>query len=478
MPKGRSGEGSFPRRTRLWSALLFAAASAVLPGLAHLRAGRRVAAVLLFGGSVAIAAAAGAMVVWRRDELVRLAVKPNWLLAVTAAGILLAIAWAMIVLRSYLVLRPAELGPVGRFVGRVGVSGLCLAVCAPFVVAARYAYVQHDLVTSLFSGSPHTGPGVPRDAWKGMDRVNILLLGSDAAKRRYGVRTDSINLASIDTHTGRTVLISLPRNLEDVPFPPGPLRQRFPNGFDGLLFGVYQYAVEHPDVAPRGHDRGAQLLKQTVSQILGLPVHYYAIVDLGGFQKVVDAMGGVYLCVKRPIPYGYRGKFVESGCRKLSGSEALWYGRSRTLSSDYDRMRRQRCLIGAMARQADPVTVIRHYQGLADAVKKIVRTDVPQALLPDLLDLGMKVKKAEITSLQLVPPLISTGYPDYPHIRKLAHKAIARSEKAGTVPAQAKPGGPPKPSGGGPVPATTAAPASEAKPTAGADPVSVDAACH
>lgn len=454
------------RRTRLWAALLIAAVSAALPGLAHLWAGRRWAALLLFGGSVATAGSVAAVVVWRRDDLIRLAVQPRWLIAVAGAAVLLALAWAMIVLRSYLLLRPAELTPARRVAGRLGVFVLCLAVCAPFLVVARYAYVQHDLVTNVFaggSGNTRQTPGSDGNPWEGMDRLNILLLGSDAHRERYGVRTDSIHLASIDPETGRTVLISLPRNLEDVPFPPGPLRQRFPNGFDGLLFGIYQYAVENPDVAPQVPDRGAELLKQTVGGILGMPVHYYAMVDLNGFQKMVDAMGGVHLCVERPIPYGYRGKVVQAGCRTLTGSEALWYGRSRTMSSDYDRMERQRCLIGAMARQADPITVLRHYQGIASAVKQIFRTDVPQYLLPDLLDLGMEVKGAQITSLQFVPPLISPAYPDYPRIRRLAHRAIERSEQAGR-PTPAEPSARPRLSGEGPVPPPGQPPVAQPQP--------------
>lgn len=465
MTKRRAGGRRRARGTRLWSALLLAAASAVLPGLAHLWAGRRGAALLLFGGYVSLGGAVCAAVLWRREELIRLAVQPRWLIAVLATAVLLAVAWAMIVLRSYLLQRPEDLGPVERLVGRVGVTALCLVVCAPFLLGARYAYVQHDLVTDLFSqdGSPD---GPDRSAWRGMDRVNVLLLGSDAAEERYGVRTDSIHLASIDTRTGQTVLISLPRNLEDVPFPAGPLRQRFPNGFDGLLFGVYQYAVEHPQVAPRAPNPGAELAKRTVSEILDLPVHYYALVDLGGFREIVNAMGGVHLCIPEPIPYGHRGKVVEAGCRTLDGGEALWYGRSRTFSSDYARMGRQRCLIGAMVQQAKPVTVLRNYQGLAQAVKTIFETDVPQSMLPEMVDLALRAKDAEITSLQLVPPLISPAYADYPRIQRLAHQAVRDAEQADAQPAEATTSAPPDPGGSGPVPAPHAPP----QPGPGAQP--------
>ncbi|MQA87314.1 MAG: LytR family transcriptional regulator [Streptosporangiales bacterium] len=419
------------RRPRLGSALLLAAASAVLPGLAHLRAGRYLAGTFLLGAFLAVIAGLAAVVVLRRDDLIALAVQPGSLMAVVIAAMTVGALWALIVLRSYLVLRPLDLGPVRRAAGSAGVTVLCLAVCAPFVVAAHYAYVQRDLVNSLFSGGGG-GSAEQRNAWERLDRLNILLLGSDAGKDRTGVRTDSIHIASIDTSTGRTVLYSLPRNLENAPMPPGPLRRQFPSpqGFTGLLNEVYQYAVEHPHVAPEGPKPGAQLLKQVVAQILGIPVHYYAIVDLNGFEKMVNAMGGVHMCVERPIPYGHVGKVVEAGCRKLNGSEALWYGRSRTLSDDYDRMKRQRCLMDAMVQQADPVTVLRRYPNMAAATKQIVQTDVPQHLLPDLVSLGLKVKKANLTSTQFVPPLIDPAYPDFSRIHHLTREAIQRSERA------------------------------------------------
>ena len=67
------------------------------------------------------------------------------------------------------------------------------------------------------------------DPWADQARVNILLLGSDAGADRIGIRTDSMIVASIDTKTGRTALISMPRNLLNAPLAPkSPLRARLP----------------------------------------------------------------------------------------------------------------------------------------------------------------------------------------------------------------------------------------------------------
>ena len=57
------------------------------------------------------------------------------------------------------------------------------------------------------------------DPWGGRDRVNVLLLGGDCGPYREGVRTDSMILVSLDTHTGRAVTFSLPRNMMNAPFP-------------------------------------------------------------------------------------------------------------------------------------------------------------------------------------------------------------------------------------------------------------------
>ena len=62
-------------------------------------------------------------------------------------------------------------------------------------------------------------------------RYNVLLPGGDAGAGRWGLRPDSITVASIDAETGRTVLIGLPRNLEDFPFREGSvMAEQFPPG--------------------------------------------------------------------------------------------------------------------------------------------------------------------------------------------------------------------------------------------------------
>jgi anionic cell wall polymer biosynthesis LytR-Cps2A-Psr (LCP) family protein len=134
---------------------------------------------------------------------------------------------------------------------------------------------------------------------------------------------------------------------------------------------------------------------------------------MAGFSELIDAVGGVTIRVEDDLPIGQSGKVLEAGLRKLTGYEALWYARSRSGSNDYDRMGRQRCVLGAMARELDPGTVLQNFTALTDASSGMVTTNIPQQQLPQLVDVAWKVKDLPITSLQLVPPLIVPAEPDF-----------------------------------------------------------------
>ena len=104
----------------------------------------------------------------------------------------------------------------------------------------------------------------PCDPWAKKPRLNLLLLGGDAGKGRTGTRTDTVIVASIDTKTGNTTLVSLPRNTGRMPFPAdSPLHKYYPNGFtdgDGNNAEYFLNAMYDnvPDSVPKdllGRDR-------------------------------------------------------------------------------------------------------------------------------------------------------------------------------------------------------------------------------
>lgn len=407
-----------------------AACSIVLPGVAHLRAGRRWTGGLLLLLYLAAAGSVTYLVMYRHALLLRLSVQPRWLTGAMYGAVLLAALWILLVWWSYRVLRPAGMRAPGRWLGALCTLILCAAACLPFAGASRYAYVQRHLVTSMFDRSDGH-PAAATDPFGGRSRVNILLLGGDAGSDRWGSRTDSMTLASVDVHTGATTMISLPRNLEHFHFAPGPAAKRFPQGYtagppsrEGLLNEVYQYGKDHPDLVPGSHHPGADLLKGVFQQTLGVPVDYYAMVDMRHFADIVNAMGGVWMRVEKPIQYGLRGQVIKPGYRKLDGHAALWYGRSRTNSSDYVRMGRQKCVLAAIARQANPTTVLTKFTALASTAEKTVSTDIPQDMLPALVQLSGKVRHAKIRTLLFVPPKIKPWHPDWRLIREDTAKAL------------------------------------------------------
>ncbi len=429
-------------RPRLRRALLLTAASAVLPGTAHLAAGRRRAGTVI--AAAAAAALASLLVLAARTpraDFLRLAVQPRWLTVIAAAAVVLAVAWIAVVLSSYVVLRPERVSAGGKLLVAATLALLCVAVATPPALVARYAFVQHGVITSVFPDSDVSAldgsgdGGGDDDPWGGRERLNVVLIASDSGPDRFGTRTDSLVLASVDVRTADVVLFSLPRNLENVPMPDGPLAQTWPNGFPDLLNSVYEYVDERPQLLRGARDRGAAAVKLVVGEILGLRVDYYVLANLAGFERFVDALGGVTLTVQDRLPIGGLDAYgnlvpptgyIEPGRQKLDGYRALWYARSRRDSSDYDRIERQRCLLGALARQADPVTVLRNFQSLAEATKRLMSTDIPQDLLPSLVDLAEKVRTdGSIRSLPFVPPLITTGRPDYRLIRTAVRRALA-----------------------------------------------------
>lgn len=135
---------------------------------------------------------------------------------------------------------------------------------------------------------------------------------------------------------------------------------------------------------------GAEGLSRTVEEIVGLPVDYYAVVNLHIFERLVDALGGVEVHVPYRMYYEDRagGLFIDlqPGLQRLDGEQASDFVRYRqTLRGDIDRLDRVKGLAYAMLREArDPSTVLK-LPGLADAVLSNVETNAQPALVRKLL---------------------------------------------------------------------------------------------
>jgi LCP family protein required for cell wall assembly len=101
---------------------------------------------------------------------------------------------------------------------------------------------------------------------------------------------------------------------------------------------------------------GPQMLVQTVEEATGLRMDHYAEIGFGGFAGIVDAIGGVNLCVPYPIDDPLAGINLQPGCQDLNGAQALGFVRTRaTPMADLDRMNNQRAFMSALLAQSTSI---------------------------------------------------------------------------------------------------------------------------
>jgi LCP family protein required for cell wall assembly len=258
-------------------------------------------------------------------------------------------------------------------------------------------------------------------------RWNIALLGGDAGPNRWGLRTDTMIVVSVDRQTGDLASISVPRNLQHLPMPPGPLRDRFPGGFDDLANALFPYVGNHPEL---GLDP-AQAVKGGLAELLGIPIDNYVLVDMIGFMRIIDALGGVTVNLSANVHLvpNIDGQTKEApsvgpGPVTMNGAMALSFVRSREKDSDYSRMKRQRCLLAAVASGTSPTDLAVNYLGLAAAVEGAFRSDIPRERLGDLVRVFSIVDVSRARTLVLVPPVIKPSSPDIARIRWLVGNTL------------------------------------------------------
>ena len=365
----------------------------------------------------------------RRDWAVALYAHPftQWIASV--AVLVLGVGWALLFLDAWRLSHPRQMGRRGF--GMALLSGLlALGIGFGSMQASALSRSQAELFGSVFGGGGSTA------AHDG--RYNILLLGADAEPDRPGIRTDTMMVASVSATTGRTVLFSLPRNLQWAPIPrSNPLRRLYPKGYgcadqSCLLNAVHSEAENHPELFAGVKDPGLQATRDVVGETLGLQINYYALVDMRGFESLVDALGGVRLDIAKAVPIGGGSAPVEGYIQpgkgvQLDGIQALWFARSRHGSSDYERMARQKCIVNAMAKQVTPLNVVTRFTDLARAGSSMVSTDVPTTELARLAELADAGRRLPIASVSFAPPLIQPAQPDLGLIRQTVRDSVAAS---------------------------------------------------
>ncbi len=438
---------------------LLTSGSTVVPGLGLIPTRRRLLGVGVLGlfviGLGVALVKVGSQGVTR--TALNIGVDRGKLLIALVLLIVAAVVWCAAIVATSITARPTEISGLDRWTTRLFTALCCVLVAIPTVVGAQAIATQRDLVRTVFN-DPTTSAiatqavkpaTAKKDPWAAIPRVNIMLIGADSGKGRIGIRSDSMMVASIDTRTGDTVLIGLPRNLDRVPFATDdPLHALYPEGFhcinpsvgvntECLLNAIWTQAEQHADLFPGDPTPGFTETRRALGNITGLTINQSVIIDLAGFQQLVGAMGGVTIDVKSRICMDCKSdgsggiiwthgtqEWIEPGVQHLDGKQALWYARSRAQSDDFSRMRRQRCVVGALLDQSNPVRLLANYGSLAEVLKKNVNIDIPQADLPAWVDLVQRIQHGTIRSLPITDQVVNVNNPDYAKIRALVKAAI------------------------------------------------------
>lgn len=430
-------------RLRRRRAFVLLALTLVLPGSAQLAAGNRAlgrAALRAWIGGWAVALLFGLLFIVQRSWVLGLLSRGWFLTGLQWVLLAFALLWGALFLDAW------RLGQPGRLVVQTRrwltglTAGLLVLTSGGLVYAASSVGAGRDALGALFTGKRALEPT--------HGRYNVLLLGGDSGKSRVGTRPDSIQLASVDAETGRAVVFGFSRDMENIDFRPGSVMHRLmPEGWncgdECLLNGLYTWAEDHRSQFPAGTTSpGVLATREAVEAVSGLDVHYYVMVDLRGFRKMVDAVGGLDVTVQRRTPIGGGTSpivgWIEPGRQHLDGYHALWYARSRQGSTNYERMARQRCVMTALVDQVDPQTVLMRFSRIAGASSGLVHTDLPPSELGYFSDLALKTRTQKIKSVNFVPPLIKPWDYDADVVRRTVRATIAASEKGANA-ARAKP---------------------------------------
>lgn len=229
---------------------------------------------------------------------------------------------------------------------------------------------------------------------EGDGRINTLLIGIDD---KSGL-ADTIMLASFDPIAKDVVMLSIPRDLYVE--------------IDG--YGSAKINAAHSYGERYGYEGGGpELLKDTVSKVTGVPIHYYGRVDFEGFEQAVDIVDGVTIHVEKTLhdPYypdesrtGYEPLHIEAGEQHMDGETALRYARSRKTTSDFDRNRRQQKILMAAREKilskgtlASPGKVT----GLLNTLSGNAKTNMSVEEIMRLVELGKGVTRDDIKTVQL-----------------------------------------------------------------------------
>ncbi|TAP44442.1 LCP family protein [Arthrobacter sp. S39] len=434
---------SAPVRTKRAFVLLLM--TLLVPGSAQIVAGDRKLGRIALRATLcvwALLVATLLLLVLNRSLLINIMTNPFASLLIIVVLVALALGWAFLFVNTLRLIRPVLLAPGARpAVGIALVLALVLS-SGSLGYAAYLLNVGRNAIGSIFSAGPAIDPVE--------GRYNFLMMGGDAGEDRTGRRPDSLSVLSVDAKTGQTAIISVPRNLQNAQFSEGsPMRKIYPDGYDcgnECLINAINTEVtnEHADLYPGVADPGAQATLEAVSGTLGITVQAYVLVDMDGFAKLIDAMGGIRIKAGGWVPmsgdmideangiHGMPLGWLPAGELHLNGYHALWYGRSREFVDDYARIQRQQCVQQAMLKQLDPATLLSKFEDIASAGTKVVDSNISSSQLGSFVDLAMKAKGKEVKRLTIGPPDFDASFstvPDFDVIHDKVDQLLASASE-------------------------------------------------
>ena len=389
--------------------------------------------LLLLGFVIPLAAIAVAII--RRQNITRLVLDTTILLSVQIIAVLFVVTRVIAVVE---VIRSRNEGSPRRlasWVACVGVIVLALPAMWSVVRSQDLSGAINDVFVSSGSDAPLATAGDGSTVGDGSTAVDgstvndgfqtILLLGGDAGPGRSGLRTDSMILVTIHQESGRMAMISIPRNLCQLKFPPGSaMAQEFPDGFTQLTNAVYTYVISRPEIAASYAQGNLQpevvALASGLSYSMDMTIDDYVLINMQGFAEIVDAFGGVTMTLAKaiPLPLALPGsktpnaRSIGPGVVTMDGTTAIAFARTRKADSDYNRMGRQREILAALAAQASGTDLLSKFPRLTEIISWTVRTSLSTDEFGGLVD---RVRRGATIneSVGLVPPLVNTGNPNY-----------------------------------------------------------------
>jgi polyisoprenyl-teichoic acid--peptidoglycan teichoic acid transferase len=409
-----------PGFVRYGSAVL----SAIVPGLGHVAVRRHRRAAFFL---IPILAPLVILLVWAASQpIVRTAA---YLADPDVLGALLIVQVAILAWRVAAVALVLADGRFPRLGRRDALPVLLLAaiVILPQAGVGYLTAVAQSAAAQVFqpatadAGAPfptfgdESSPGPSLDPSAGASptaapqRLTVLLLGVDSGPDRNTALTDTMIVASLDRVAQTVSMVSVPRDMVDVPLARGGV-------FHDKINGLAAYVRWHSDAFPGYKGNGQAVLAGALGKLLGVRIDYYAQVNLPGFVQVVNAVGGITvdvdhgLCDAAYDEYGYQDSHfaIGAGRHKLNGNAALAYARIRKSvgESDFTRAARQQQVLVALRDRIVKGGFLDDPVGLLRALGNTVETNVPPRLLPDLAPLVTQISRKSVYQAIIRYPLV------------------------------------------------------------------------